>query len=443
MGAGALGAGGFAAGRGLSGALDILNQPQQAVNSLLMALGGQRGVPPAAGTPRQAAQGLSGMMAMGGAAPGDLGVGRAASAASMMGGVEGIPHEFPSSLEQMISSPGDMREGSFIPALIGALAGGASALSPLAPFAIPIGAGAAGLAQFIMNKQDPNQFGSFSTSEVLDRAGMDPGAWYRPITDTAVGMATDPLAWAGAAGGMRANSILGTSAQEGRLAGLAERAAGAQPAMTDLIGGSRTAGIGTPSTIPMLETGQPALTQALGAEQFLPNEISPLLDDLALRTRPRDMAWEALARARQQALAPQLAGAGTPAELLDWNSLMERPSAAMLGMPPTNPMMAAAQPAATAPLQLPGPLDAGLGEAYGAQAMGMVPPLPTGAQAYQRVNPQVQALLEALGIPPEMQASFPRGNLPPWAQVRGGNVMMRQGVLPQDVIGGARRAAGY
>ena len=91
-------------------------------------------------------------------------------------------------------------QGSVIPALLGALAGGASAFTPLAGFAPMIGVGTAGLAQMLGHAISPGQFKDFSTGDVLNR--MSPGyAERNPLMTMGISALTDPLIYAGAATG--------------------------------------------------------------------------------------------------------------------------------------------------------------------------------------------------------------------------------------------------
>lgn len=112
---------------------------------------------------------------------------------------------------------------SLMPGAAGLLAGGAALATPLAPFAPLIGAGVAGGAQGLGHLFDSatggDSFEAPSTSELLGKLGGDPDS---TVQNLALGVATDPLTYAGLGGGWGAGKAL-----EGGVQGLREARAGA------------------------------------------------------------------------------------------------------------------------------------------------------------------------------------------------------------------------
>lgn len=344
-----------------------------------------------------------------------------------------------------------------------------------------------------------------------DAFGLDPEGFGAGALGMGAEFLLDPLTLAGAFGGTAGRlgtklAFPGMTAQDARLLKFANQAATAADPLGELSGLGRTVGVGEPAAIPLLQQS-PMASAPISAAEFIPNEITPWLDDMAMRTNSRNMAWDALAAVRRRNAAGALSDSelafnqmmagppdgvslpgtpslpGTNVELPAFRSPMppEGPysftaeqiragalppgmlppgvgdgvdlagmlppapqatqanlSQLMAAMPPTNPTVPSAP--LGPPLALPAELNAGLLDGYGPGALGNVPQMPLGTPAYKLVNPEVSAILAELGIPPEM---FSRGGLPPWAQVRGGRVGLQPGIMAEDVLRGARGAAGY
>lgn len=491
-------AGGAAVGGMLGQAFDL---PRQAVNSAIMRLADLGGVSPLSGGGQMTGRDLSGYAAgLGGMAGGNP-----LAAAGLAAGPGAMPYTMPTSPQDVPfpEQAQQSREGSLLPALLGLGAGAISAFTPLAPFAVPIGAAVGGLSQALFNRYDPESYGSFSTQDVLQRTGLPDD----PMSQMAAAYLTDPMSYAGlqagAFAGNRAAQLaggLGESSAAGRLGEFAAqaRAGGSLERAGEFAGLGRTVGVGEPSAAraidrAVLETsGPPDVARYLnaGAEPAMPANLRQIMAERQAVPLSEMFPYPL------NGTGPAAGGAGSVFEQVPFNEALmtgapapgfsggvtygpgagggaamgavshgaatnpdllaaQLPGFSAAGatgvVPPPAPAQgtlqgllmgqgsAAAAPAGP-PMQLPFDAGAGLAGGYGAGALGNVPQMPLGTPAYKMVRPEVRAILAELGVPPEM---FARGGLPPWAQVRGGRVGMAPGVLPEDVLRGARAAAGY
>jgi hypothetical protein len=391
--------------------------------------------------------------------------------------------DYPRQAVAGVLTAGPERALSWLPAALGLGAGGLAAMTGLAaPLAAPLGAGVAGLSQAVLSNLAPDSFGAASTGDVLRRYGLPDNA----AAEVIASMAMDPMTWAGGFAGARpgqaASAARGLAADAGALlpgglggaalAGPSEArllramavpeglapAAGAAGAddiarflddplgrrmqKTLAISENTLEGLQGPVLRRMghLESTRPRLTPGPEGLMFDRATMAPRgaaaapldEDPLAIAFSGRPVMGEM----PNPGFVPGMQG-GMPAAALAEN--YARQLAAAQAMPGTSPMLPAAPAlAAAAPRQ---PFQADLLEGQLASMMGYTdevraafPPVPLGAGAtpYKLVNPEVQAMLDALGYP------FPpsRGALAPWMQVRGGRVMPSVGVpmpaLPAD-----------
>ena len=207
--------------------------------------------------------------------------------------------------------PDDWSWASMLPGAAGVVAGGGAAMIPgLQPFAPMIGAGVAGLAQAAGSAYDPKTFGAPTSSELVKTLGMDPDSGAGQAASLGVGMATDPLTYAGGLEGMMGGEAVGgardalasRAAEMGELADRSEGLSGLRDMADGAVNKFEGAGTGPFANVERDLASGPSSMYRPEVEQAL-NGIDPLA---ALK----DKAYKQVDPGMSQDL--DLLGLGTP-----------------------------------------------------------------------------------------------------------------------------------